>query len=216
MPRAKKPDAPKFKPVTIADIRPEVYALGLSEADRHAMFAEDNRRISVQKTIAIMERLEALQNHLGISGKLGDPGDLLMLLISVANKYVRGFEVEVGAPSKPGTKKVADRFKTVTEIESVKILQNLSTDTAAIDAVAADRRPAIRPQELAAKYYACRKEIEENKQAAALLHFWRQARERTPAADPLQEFNILFSQCEHDYLGAVRPHNVTPLKARKR
>jgi hypothetical protein len=214
MPRRKKPDAPKFEPVTIAGIRPGAYALGLSEADRHAMLAEDNGRILLQKMTATLERLGVLHNHLGLSGKLGDAGNLLVLLVSVANRYVPDFEIKVGDVPKRGAQKVADRFKTVTEIESVKILQKLPTIAAAIDAVAADRRPAIRPQELSTKYYSSLQEIRDNKTAVQLLDLWRRQRELAPAADPLQEFDILFWQCEHDCLGAVRPHNVTLLRKR--
>jgi hypothetical protein len=217
MTKTQKPDAPKFEPVTIAGIRPEVYALGTPEAEWKAMLAEDNGRIVLHQYLATLQRLEVLQDHLGLSGKLGEPGDLLMLLISVANKYVRGFEVKVGAAPKRGTKKVGDRFKTVTEVESAKILQDLSTIAAAIDAVAADkdRRPSIRPQELSTKYYACLREIEANKTAQELLNLWRHARQTLPATTNLPEFESLFWACERDYLGATLPHNVTPLKARK-
>jgi hypothetical protein len=213
MPRSKKPDAPKFEPVTIAGYRPAVYSLLTPEAERTAMLAEDSGRIVLQRTTATLERLDVLQKYLGLSGKLGDVGNLLVLLTAVANKYVPGFPVAVGAVPKRGTKKVADRFKTVTEVQSVKILQNLQI-TAAIDAVAATRRPVIQPRELSTKYYRSLSEIEASPQAAALLALWQQRRQAAPATDDLQEFESLFWQCEHGCLGAVRPHNVTPLRLR--
>jgi hypothetical protein len=214
MPRSKKPDAPKFEPVTIAGIRPGVYSLLKSEAESRAMLAEDNGRILLQRTTATLERLDVLQKYLGLSGKLGDVGNLLVLLTAVANKYVPGFPVAVGAVPKRGAKKVADRFKTVAEVQSVKLLQNLPTDAAAIDAVAATRRPAIQSRELSTKYYASLREIEASPQAAALLMLWQRTRQAAPATDDLHEFESLFWQCEHDCLGAVQPHNVTPLRLR--
>jgi hypothetical protein len=216
MPRWKKPDAPKFEPVTIAGIRPAAYALGLSEAERSAMVAEDTGRIALQKTIATMARLEALQNHLGISGKFGPADNLLALLVSIANKYVEGFEIKVGDVPKRGVKKVADRFKTVTEIDSVKILQNLPSTAAAIDIVATNRRPAIRSQELSAKYYRCLDEIKANEQANELLLYWRQVCNNRPDLAQDSFFDSMFWTIERDQLGATLPHNVMPLKARKR
>src|SRR5260370_6917276 len=130
------------------------------------MLAEDSGRIVLQRTTATLERLDVLQKYLGLSGKLGDVGNLLVLLTAVANKYVTGFPVAVGAVPKRGAKKVADRFKTVTEVQSVRILQNLPTDAAAIDAVAATRRPAIQSRELSTNYYPTFRTIQETPQSA--------------------------------------------------
>ena len=57
MGRTKKPDAPKFEPVTIAGLRPEIYALGMPEAERREMLREDNGRIILQQMTAALERL---------------------------------------------------------------------------------------------------------------------------------------------------------------
>jgi hypothetical protein len=214
MSTAKKPDAPKFEPVVIPGYRREVYALGTPEAERKAMLAEDGGRMVLARTVTALERLTVLQKYLGLSGKLGEEGNMLVMLISVANKYVPGFEVKVGPVPKRGAKKVGDRFKTVTEIEGMKFQRDLPTIALAIEAVAADRRPAIRPPELSTKYYACLREIEANLVAALLLKIWRLSRDRAPRADSLQEFDSLFWECERDFLGAVRPHNVTPLRSR--
>jgi hypothetical protein len=200
MPRSKKPDVPKFEPVFIAGRRPEIYSLAMPEDERNRMLAEDSSRIALHQMTVALERLKVLQNHLGLSGPLGDQGSLLVMLLKVANKYVRGFEVQVGAQPKRGRQKVGDRFKTVTEVESAKILQNLPTIAAAIDAVAAERRPAIRPQELSTKYYAYLREIEANKQAKALLFCWRQVCSNRPdlVQDPF--FDSMFWTCERDQL----------------
>jgi hypothetical protein len=211
MVRTQKPDGPKFKPVEIADIRREIYSLAKPESEAMAMLAEDNGRIVLEKMTATMERLEVLRDHVGLSGSLGDPGDLLVMLIAVANKYVPGFEVKVGAQPKPGVKKVGDRFATVTEIEEMKFRLGLPTITLAIDTVAANRSPAIRPPELSTKYYSCLREIEANKDAAALLRLWRTYRERTPPTACVDGFKDIFWGCERDCLGATQPAPTTKL-----
>jgi hypothetical protein len=215
MSKRKKPDTPKFESVFIAGRRPEVYSLATPEDERNKMLAEDSSRIALQQTTVALERLEVLQNHLGLSGQLGDYGNLLVMLIAVANKYVTGFEVKIGAQPKRGAKKVADRFKTVTEVESAKILQDLPTITAAINAVAAERRPSINAQDLNTKYYASLREIEACEPAAELLRYWR---ERCNRPDLLQDpfLDSLFWAVESDRMGATVPHNVTPLEAHKR
>jgi hypothetical protein len=102
----------------------------------------------------------------------------------------------------------------VTEVQRRKFEFGLLHDSDAIEAVAAERKPAIRPQELSTKYYACLREIEANDQAKALLWFWQHAMQRLPATD-LQDFDFLFWECEREFLGAAQPHNVQPMKARK-
>lgn len=105
MGRTKKPNAPKFEPVKIAGIRPGIAALGLSETEHISMLAEERGRIVTQRMVASLERLDVLQKHLGLSGKLGDGGHLLAMLISVCNKYVPGFDPQIAERSKPGPKK---------------------------------------------------------------------------------------------------------------
>jgi hypothetical protein len=213
MTRTKKPDAPKFEPVTIAGYRLEGTSLAMSEAESAKIREEDFKRIVAESMTADLTRLKVLQKYLGLEGELGDVAHLLMLLIAVANKYVPGFAVEGSKSLKSGPMKIADRFKTVTEVERLKFERGLSSISAAIDAVAAERRPAIRPPELSTKYYACRREIEANQQAAALLHYWRLMQPRLDTED-LQFFDSLFWQCESNSLGATTPHNVEQLKPR--
>jgi hypothetical protein len=204
MSRKQKPEAPKFKPVAIAGMRPEICALAMAETEALEMLKQDNTRIMAEIFLATMDRLKVLQEHLGLSGELGEKDNLLLLLMTVAGKYVPGFEVTVGEKSKRGPKKAANRFKTVTEVEEMKFQRSLPTIVLAIEAIAADRRPTIRPPELQTKYYACSREIEANETTAALLRFWRKCREVTPLADKLQGFDDLFWTYERDYLGAIR------------
>jgi hypothetical protein len=160
MSRYKKPDAPKFEPASIAGYRQAVHSLATPENERKKMMDEDGSRIVLERTAATLDRLATLHGYLGLSGKVGE--NLLPLLIAIANKYVPGFEVHVGSPARPGRKKVADRFKTVTEIEGVKMLRGLASIKEAIEAVAAERRPSISPQDLNTKYYISLQEIEAN------------------------------------------------------
>jgi hypothetical protein len=213
MPRSKKPDAPKFEPVFIADYRPEVRSLATPEAERAKMQSEEFTRIVVTSAKAELIRLMVLQKHLGLEEGLTS-GNLLVLLITVARKYVPGFAVEVGKTLKPGPKKIGDRFKTVTEVERRKFERDLPSISAAIESVAAERRPAIRPPELSTKYFAYLREIKANEQAAALLHYWRLMLPSLDAED-LQFFDSLFWQCESNSLGATTPHNVERLRPRK-
>jgi hypothetical protein len=200
---AKKPDAPKFKPVVIAGIRPEINSLTMPEAEAMAMLKEDNQRIVLETWIATMERLKTLQNYLGLSGKL-DQTNLLLLLMLVADKYVEGFKVTVGESPKRGAKKIADRFKTVTEIEEMKFRHGLTTDIAAIETVAASHRPSIRPQELQAKYYRSIDDIKTSPPAFTLLKFWRKVRQETPRTVKLQGWEDLFWVYEKNCLGATK------------
>jgi hypothetical protein len=114
----------------------------------------------------------------------------------------------------PGPKKIGDRFKTVTEVDRRKFELGLEDVSAAIEAVAKERRPSIRAPELSTKYYACLKEIKANEQASALLNYWRDTMTRLSNED-LQDFDFLFWECERECLGATQPHNVQPMKARK-
>jgi hypothetical protein len=215
MSRYKKPDAPKFEPVFIPGHRQAVHSLLTPEAERTKMLSEDSGRIILQQMSATLERLTVLQEHLGLSGKLGEQGNMLAMLISVANKYVPGFEVHFGAQPKPGRQKVADRFKTVTEIESVKVLRGLTSIKEAIEAVAAERRPSISAQDLNTKYYASLQEIEACEAATAWLRFWRETCVNRPDMAQDEFFDLMFWTVERDQMGATRPHNVTPMKARK-
>jgi hypothetical protein len=211
MSRYKKPDAPKFEPVFIAGRRRASYSLATPEAEAGKMRHEDTQRIILQKLSTSMQRLEALQDYLGIPGKLGDPGHLLALLLKVADKYVPDFEVQVGAATKPGTKKVGDRFKTVTDVETMKFNRRLTSIADAIAAVANERRPRMQATELTTKYYASLREIEANEQAKELLGFWRN--QCSMLHDPFLE--SLFWECERDQMGATVPHNVTKLPLQK-
>jgi hypothetical protein len=215
MPRFKKPNAPKFEPVFIADYRLGARSIAIPEAERAKMCEEDTARIVAERMSAELNRLKVLQNHLGLSGGLRG-ADLLMLLIAVANKYVPDFEVHVGAQPKPGVKKVGDRFKTVTEIDGIKILRKLPSTKEAIEMVAAERRPSISAQDLNTKYYACLREIDECKPAAELLRYWRAMCSNRPDLAQDAIFDSWFWTVERDHMGATVPHNVTPLKARKR
>jgi hypothetical protein len=212
MPRTKKPDAPKFEPVFIADYRPEVRSLATPEAERAKMQSEDFSRIVAERALAELKRLEVLKQHLGFEGLLGD--NLLVLLTAVARKYVPGFAVEVGKTLKPGRKKIGDRFKTVTEVERRQFERNLPSISAAIESVAAERRPAIRPQELSTKYFACRREIEANPQSLFMLGLWRQAMPTLQQGD-LPDFEFMFWEIERTCFGATTPHNVERLRPRK-
>jgi hypothetical protein len=185
----------------------------MSEVDCKKQLSEDFSRITLQQTVTAFERLDVLKDHFGLSGKLGD--SVWELLLLVANKYVDGFVVEVGEPRKRGVKKVGDRFKTVTEVEEMKFRRGFTTDQAAIEAVASERRPTIRPPQLTTKYYAYLSEIVANETAAELLNLWRWALQQASATDSLQGFDALFWQCEQDCLGAIVPHNVTKFPTRK-
>jgi hypothetical protein len=213
MPRYKQPDAPKFEPVFIADCRPAIHSILTPESERAKIQSEDFTRIVGERTIASIKRLGVLQEYLGLSGGLGE-AKAFELLLAVAIKYVPGFGVEVGARPKTGPKKIADRFKTVTEVERRKFERDLPSISAAIESVAIESTKAIRPQELSTKYYAYLREIEANEQAHALLRFWRRVMPWQSATD-LQDFEVLFWECERSVLGADRPHNVRPLKSRK-
>jgi hypothetical protein len=213
MSRYKKPDAPKFVPVFIAGYRQAVHSLATPEDERKKMIEEDGSRIALEKTVATLDRLQALQNSLGLSGKFDE--NLLPLLIAVANKYVPGFEVHVGAQPKPGVKKVGDRFKTVTEIEGVKILRNLPSIKEAIEVVATERRPTISAQDLNTKYYTSRREIEACEPAAELLRYWLATCSNRPDLAQDAFFDNLFWTVEREHMNATVPHNVTPLKVRK-
>jgi hypothetical protein len=215
MPRAKKPSVPKFDPVFIAGYRPKGRSLATPDAESAKIRKEDFERIVAETMTANLTRLKVLQKYLGLEGELGNWPHLLMLLIAVADKYVDGFAVEVGkSPKQPGPKKIGDRFKTVTEVERRRFELGLTDISAAIEAVAAERRPFIRAPELSTKYYSCLKEIKANEYANALLNFWRAVMTRLSAKD-LNKFDFIFWECERDYLGATVPHNVTPMKARK-
>jgi hypothetical protein len=216
MSRYKKPDAPKFEPVFIADYRLEARSLATPEDERVKIISEEGKRIAAQWTAATLERLMVLQKHLGLTGCMESSQGTLAMLIAVAEKYVPDFEVHVGAQSKPGRPKVADRFKTVTEIDAVKILKGLPFVSDAIEAVALERRPPMSVQDLNTKYYKCLGEIEACEPAAQLLRFWRETCVNRPnlAQDPF--FDSQFWDVERNHMGATVPHNVTLLKAHKR
>jgi hypothetical protein len=214
MSRSKKPDAPKFAPVFIAGYRQAVHSLATPEDERKKMIDEDGSRIMLERATAAMQRLGVLHRYLGLPGKPGD--NCWALLIAVADKYVPGFEMHVGAQPKPGRKKVGDRFKTITEIESVRILQNLPSIKEAIEVVAAERRPPISAQDLNTKYYTSRREIEACEPAAELLRYWLATCSNRPDLAQDAFFDSLFWTVEREHMGATVPHNVTLLKTRKR
>jgi hypothetical protein len=211
MPKSKKPDAPKFEPVCIADCRPEVRSLATSDAESAKMFSEDVARIAAQSTLASIERLKVLQRHLGLSGELSEV-NLLALLIAIANKYVPGFKVAVGpATAKQGPQKSAERFKIVTMVEARAAAERLSVKDAIRNLAAkpvGGRR--LSPDSLSTKYYGALREIEGHPQGAALLHLWRRGLPNDLSAD----MDALFWSFENQHLKAVRPHNVHqfPLK----
>jgi hypothetical protein len=211
MPRSKKTDAPKFEPVTIAGLRPEIRSLLKSEAETKQMYAEDMSRIKSELGLAIVERLDALQKHLEVP-----EGNLFALTLAIANKYVPGFVVPIGAPVKTGPKKKAERFKIVTEVDRLAFDRDVKINKA-IEMLAAHRRPSITAAALSTKYYAYLGEIKANKSSMEVLMLWRGAMQRLGAMDDDREiFEELFWECESNYLGAAQPHNVRVMKPRKR
>jgi hypothetical protein len=210
MSRSKKPDVPKFEPVLIAGYRQEVHSLATPEDERKKMMQEDGSRITMETMEATGDRLQVLHNHLGLAGKWGE--HILPLLLAVAEKYVDGFKVHVGAQPKRGAKKVADRFKTVTDVEIMKLKLGTTSNDDAIAAVASERHPRMQATELTTKYYQSRREIVACKPAAELLRFWLETCRTRPdlARDPF--FDSLFWQCECEHLGATQAHNVTKLR----
>ena len=206
MPRSKKPDVPKFAPVIIEGLRPEIRSLANSPEDASAMYAEDMARIKSELGAALASRLEVLRKHLGVP-----EGNLFLLLIAIADKYVRDFEVQVGTVAKPGPRKKAERFKIVTAIEARAAAEQISIKEAI-------RSVALKPIEsrqlsvdsLTTKYYGSLKEIEAHGAGRALLKFWR---DQLPI-DHSADMDVLFWPFERQYLNATKPHNVRqfPLK----
>jgi hypothetical protein len=192
MPTAKKPDAPKFKKVEIPGFRREVYALATPEAERNTMLAEDGGRIALQLTTATIERLEVLREYLG-----APEGNLFLLLVAVADKYVPDFKVQVGEQKPKGRKKNADRFRIVTAVEA-KAAQSKISIAAAIRWVAPNTGQSYSPDSLSTKYYAAVKEIEGNPLTGAYLRLWR----KLLPYDAFDDLSDTFSELEREELGA--------------
>jgi hypothetical protein len=211
MPRAKKPDAPKFEPVTIAGYRPAGMSLATSDAESAKILDEDRQRIAAETLTAELTRLEVLQKHLGLEGELGNVAHLLMLLIAVANKYVDGFAVR-GKPLKSGPGKIAERFKIVTMVEARAAAEKIKPK-AAIRELAEKKINGrwLSADSLTTKYFASLAEIKGHPTGAALLNYWRKGLPDDLSA----EMGPLFWAFENEHLKAVNPHNVHQFPSKK-
>ena len=208
MSQTKRPEAPKFKPVHIPGLRPEIRSLATTPDDMARMYVEDKRRIGAELFIAYNERLEELRRFLNVPQLGHAPADLLILLTRVAERYAPGFEIVLQEKSsKPGPRKKAERFSIVTMVEARAAARKQNIKQAIEELAAAKiNGRLLSPESLTSKYYASLKEIEARPSGTALLAVWRQ----DPTEHMASIMAPIFWQFESEQLGASKPTTFSP------